>query len=75
MVALHATDPVTVYLSARARTPAATVEAVDAAIYAERGIVRMLGMRRTVFVVPAALLPWCSGPAPTMSRSGCGGGS
>jgi hypothetical protein len=57
MVALHATDPVTVYLSARARTPAATVEGVDAAIYAERRIVRMLGMRRTVFVVPAALLP------------------
>ncbi|HMD94952.1 MAG TPA: winged helix DNA-binding domain-containing protein [Trebonia sp.] len=57
MVALHATDPVTVYLSARARTPTTTVEAVDAAIYAERRIVRMLGMRRTVFVVPAALLP------------------
>jgi hypothetical protein len=56
MVALHATDPVTVYLSARARTTA-TVEAVDAAIYAQRRIVRMLGMRRTVFVVPAALLP------------------
>ena len=57
MVALHATDPVTVYLSARARTPAATVEAVDAAIYAQRRVVRMLGMRRTMFVVPAALLP------------------
>lgn len=57
MVALHATDPVTVYLSARARVPAATAGAVDDALYAERGIVRMLGMRRTVFVVPAALLP------------------
>jgi len=57
MVALHATDPVTVYLSARARVPSATVEAVDEALYSERGIVRMLGMRRTVFVVPAPLLP------------------
>jgi Winged helix DNA-binding domain len=57
MVALHATDPVTVYLSARARVPAATAGAVDDALYAERGIVRMLGMRRTMFVVPAALLP------------------
>jgi ribosomal protein L32 len=57
MVALHATDPVTVYLSARARVPSATIEAVDEALYAERRIVRMLGMRRTVFVVPAALLP------------------
>jgi len=57
MVALHATDPVTVYLSARARVPAATVEAVDEALYGSRAIVRMLGMRRTVFVVPAPLFP------------------
>jgi Winged helix DNA-binding domain len=57
MVALHATDPATVYLSARARVPSATIEAVDEALYAERRIVRMLGMRRTVFVVPAGLLP------------------
>jgi putative protein-(glutamine-N5) methyltransferase len=57
MVALHATDPVTVYLSARARVPAATVEAVDEALYASRVIVRMLGMRRTMFVVPAPLFP------------------
>ena len=57
MVALHATDPVTVYLSARARVPSATVEAVDDALYASRALVRMLGMRRTVFVVPAALFP------------------
>ncbi len=57
VVALHATDPVTVYLSARARTPSATTETVDAALYGERRVVRMLGMRRTVFVVPAALLP------------------
>ena len=57
MVALHATDPVTVYLAARARTRSATVETVDEALYAQRRIVRMLGMRRTVFVVPASLLP------------------
>jgi len=57
MVALHATDPVTVYLSARARVAAATIETVDAAIYAERRIVRMLGMRRTMFIVPAELMP------------------
>jgi hypothetical protein len=57
MVALHATDPVTVYLAARARVRSATVETVDEALYGERQIVRMLGMRRTVFVVPAPLLP------------------
>ena len=55
MIALHATDPVTVYLSAWART-GCPVEHVDEALYAERAVVRMLGMRRTVFVVPAGLV-------------------
>ena len=54
LVALHATDPVTVYLSARARS-GCTAADVDAALYADRAVVRMLGMRRTVFVVPAGL--------------------
>jgi Winged helix DNA-binding domain len=54
LVALHATDPVTVYLSAWARSRCAAAD-VDAALYAERAVVRMLGMRRTVFVVPASL--------------------
>jgi Winged helix DNA-binding domain len=54
LVALHATDPVTVYVSAWARSRCAA-EQVDAALYGERAVVRMLGMRRTVFVVPASL--------------------
>jgi hypothetical protein len=54
LVALHATDPVTVYLSAWARSRCSADE-VDAVLYAERTAVRMLGMRRTVFVVPAGL--------------------
>ena len=57
MIALHATDPVTVYLSAWARTPIASAAEVDTAIYARREVVRMLGMRRTMFVVPAPLAP------------------
>jgi hypothetical protein len=56
MVALHATDPVTVYLSAWARTGCGA-EDVDRAIYHQRTLVRMLGMRRTMFVVPAELAP------------------
>jgi Winged helix DNA-binding domain len=56
MIALHATDPVTVYLSAWARTGCGADD-VDQAIYNERVLVRMLGMRRTMFVVPAALVP------------------
>ena len=54
LVALHATDPVTVYLSARARS-GCTAQDVDATLYTERAVVRMLGMRRTVFVVPTEL--------------------
>jgi len=54
LVALHATDPVTVYLSARARS-GCTAQDVDATLYTQRAVVRMLGMRRTVFVVPAEL--------------------
>ena len=54
LVALHATDPVTVYLSAWARS-GCSVRDVDAALYDGRSLVRMLGMRRTVFVVPAGI--------------------
>ena len=54
---LHATDPATVYLAARARLAAPSVQAIEAALYEERSLVRILGMRRTMFVVPADLVP------------------
>ena len=57
IIALHGTDPASVYLAARARTDCAGQAAVEHALYTERSLVRMLGMRRTVFVVPAALVP------------------
>jgi hypothetical protein len=53
---LHATDAVTVFLSVAARTDA-TVADVEHALYEERSLVRMLGMRRTLFVVPRELVP------------------
>lgn len=55
LVALHATDPATVHLSAavRLREP----ETAERALYEDRSLVRMLGMRRTMFVAPAALAP------------------
>jgi hypothetical protein len=56
MIALHATDPVTVYLSAWARTGCAVGD-VDGALYESRGLVRALGMRRTMFVIPAPFVP------------------
>ncbi len=57
MIGLHGTDPASVYLAGRARTSCADQAAIERALYDERSLVRMLGMRRTVFVVPAALVP------------------
>ena len=52
MVGLHSSDPVTVYLSARARTRRFRHEDLEEALYERRSLVRMLGMRGTLFVVP-----------------------
>lgn len=57
LIGLHGTDPVTIFLSARARMKKATVEGIEAALYDDRTIVRMLAMRRTLFVVPVDLVP------------------
>ncbi|MEU4247548.1 winged helix DNA-binding domain-containing protein [Amycolatopsis sp. NPDC026612] len=50
VVALHATDPATVHLSASARLAGPAVSSVERALYEDRTLVRLLGMRRTVFV-------------------------
>ncbi|EOD68599.1 winged helix DNA-binding domain-containing protein [Amycolatopsis vancoresmycina] len=50
VVALHATDPATVHLSASARLAGPAVAEVERALYDERSLLRLLGMRRTVFV-------------------------
>ena len=52
MVCLHASDPSSVYISVRARMANGTIEAVDRALFEERTLVRMLAMRRTMFVIP-----------------------
>ena len=57
IIGLHGTDPASVYLAAWARTSSADQAAIEHALYTERALVRMLGMRRTVFVVPAGLVP------------------
>jgi hypothetical protein len=57
LIALHATDAASVYLAAWARIAGLSLEAVDDALYESRTLVRMLGMRRTMFVVPASLRP------------------
>jgi hypothetical protein len=57
IVALHATDPATVYLSAAARLQTPEIACIEAALYDDKHLVRMLGMRRTMFVVPVELAP------------------
>jgi len=52
LVALHATDPASVYLSADARMESLHPNDLAEALYTERTLIRMLGMRRTMFVVP-----------------------
>ncbi|MFE0513601.1 winged helix DNA-binding domain-containing protein [Streptomyces sp. NPDC058964] len=57
LVALHGTDPATVYLAVGARLtdPAGTLPGTERALYEDRTLVRMHGMRHTVFVFPTDL--------------------
>jgi hypothetical protein len=57
LVALHGTDPASVYLAAAARMRSPDVAAIERAMYDDRLLIRMLCMRRTVFTVPAELVP------------------
>jgi hypothetical protein len=51
VVALHATDPATVVLSALCRLQRPDPAVVERALYEDRTVVRMLAMRRTLFTV------------------------
>jgi hypothetical protein len=55
LVALHSTDAATVYLSAMARLRSPETAGVERALYDDRTLVRMHGMRQTLFVFPAEL--------------------
>ncbi|MEU9643413.1 winged helix DNA-binding domain-containing protein [Streptomyces sp. NPDC048188] len=57
LVALHGTDPATVHLAVGARLAdsAKTVAETERALYDDRSLVRMHGMRHTVFVFPTEL--------------------
>jgi winged helix DNA-binding protein len=57
LIGLHATDPATVFLSARARLDGGSIDTVERALYDERSLVRMLAMRRTMFVLPLDVVP------------------
>ena len=55
IVGLHGTDPTSVYVEAWARTRDLEIAALDRALYEERSVLKILGMRRTMFVVPVDL--------------------
>jgi len=57
LAGLHATDPSSVHLSAAARLDTPDAGALERALYEDRTLVRMLGMRRTMFVEPVTLAP------------------
>jgi hypothetical protein len=54
-VGLHATDPASVHLSVLARLRAGGVADVERELYDDRSLVRLIGMRRTMFVAPVDL--------------------
>jgi hypothetical protein len=57
LLVLHATDPASVYLSIAARSVDVGPEQLSRALYDDRTLIRMLGMRRTMFVVPIPSAP------------------
>src|SRR3954451_9934993 len=62
--ALHGTDAASVFVAAMARMRDGDVAAVEHALYEERSLLRVLSMRRTMFVAPvetaAIMLAACS---------------
>jgi hypothetical protein len=57
LVAVHATDPSSVYLGLLARMSSGGLPAVEQALYQDRTLIRLLGMRRTVFVATLDVAP------------------
>ena len=54
LVALHSSDPVTVYLSAALRLRQPSIDAVDRALYDDRRLLRHHAMRRTLWAMTPA---------------------
>ena len=57
LIALHATDPASVYLSVLARSAGSTLADVADALYERRSLVRWMAMRRTLFVFAREDIP------------------
>jgi hypothetical protein len=57
LVAVHGTDPASVYLGILARMTDGGLADVERALYLDRTLLRLLGMRRTVFVASTDIAP------------------
>ena len=57
VVAVHSTDPSSVYLSLLARMTGGGLADVQRALYEDKTLIRLLGMRRTVFVTTLDIAP------------------
>lgn len=57
VVALHATDSASAFLQAQARMVESSPESIDRELYEVRSVLRMLAMRRTLFLVPLDDVP------------------
>ncbi|MFB4319092.1 winged helix DNA-binding domain-containing protein [Actinomadura sp. 21ATH] len=57
LVTVHATDPSSVYLGTLARMAGGDLGAVERALYDDRTLLRLLAMRRTVFVTALDVAP------------------
>jgi Winged helix DNA-binding domain len=72
LVAVHGTDPSSVYLGILARMAGGGIADVERALYEDRTLIRLLGMRRTVFVTPpdlaAVVQAACSGAVAANER-------
>jgi hypothetical protein len=63
VVALHASDPATVYLSVWARMRGMTVAHLEEALFIRRSLVKHMAMRRTLFVLTRDLIPYAQAGA------------
>ncbi|HEX3752150.1 MAG TPA: winged helix DNA-binding domain-containing protein [Streptosporangiaceae bacterium] len=57
LVAVHSTDPSSVYVGILNRMAGGSLSDVEQALYQDRTLVRLLGMRRTVFVTSLDIAP------------------
>jgi DNA glycosylase AlkZ-like len=55
LVGIHATDPASVYLGLLARVPDLTRDDIGRVLYEDRSLLKVLGMRRTMFVTQPSI--------------------